>query len=158
MRAAFRRGGFDNRDFKQGEIYLVGDEEIHFPDEKFTGRTRHDDRPVVVVTNHPSSGDPTYPLVLVAPLSHRVEFKREVDLEVLASAEHVEQDSLIRLGLIQPVCKVDLRGPVARLSSGKVDEMLALVIEMLGVDLQQDQEDTATAGEEDETALEPDQG
>lgn len=156
MREAFRKRGYDNRDFKQGEIYLIRDEEIHFPDEKFTGRTKHNERPVVILTDHDINSDPTYPLILVAPLSHKLEWKREIDLEVGAPAEQVQQSSLVRLGLIQPVCKVDLHGPVGRLSSEKVDEMVALLIEMLGVDLQHDQVPSGQRGEENEKLLESD--
>lgn len=124
-------------EFEQGQVYIAADEDVSIPDEKLSGRTVHPNRPVVVVTNHPSNEQPLYPTVLCAPLSHDISRKRDTDLVVTAEDDGVNQDSLLRLGLMQPFLKVDLKGPVATLSSDRIDQMLALILHMLGVDMEE---------------------
>jgi len=138
---ALKAQGIDSRTFEQGAVYLASDSDVKIPDEKLTGRTLHEIRPVVIVSNHPSNRNPLYPTVLAAPLSHDTSRKRDTDLEVTAAEDNVDQDSLLRLGLIQPFLKVDLKGPVAQLSQQRVEQMLALLLHMLGVDM----EDSAAA-------------
>ncbi|RKO65683.1 type II toxin-antitoxin system PemK/MazF family toxin [Desulfofundulus salinus] len=141
LRAALKKAGIDNRRFEQGEIYLVGDEEVKIPDDKITNRTFHNTRPVVIVYNHPTNWDPLYPIIVAAPLSHEITRKRETDLEVFASEDGVECDCLLRLGLIQPFLKCDLHGPKGKLSERRIEQMLALLLHLLGVDM--DDADTA---------------
>ncbi|MGE5483700.1 MAG: type II toxin-antitoxin system PemK/MazF family toxin [Ignavibacteriales bacterium] len=137
IEAQFKRLGIDRRSFRQGEIYIVKDKDVQIPDSKFTktGRVFHENRPVVIVYDHLYNSEPTYPLVVVAPLSHDTTRKRVCDLELFAARDGVDQDCLLRLGLIQPLCKVDLEGPAGRLDATTIDKMLALLVHLLGVSL-----------------------
>lgn len=132
----FRSKGIGCRSFQQGEIYLAVDKEVKMPDEKIFGREFHDKRPVVILFDHLTNNQPTFPTVVAVPLSHNVTKKRDSDLFVPASDSGVKYDSLLRLGLIQPFLKIDLEGPVGELSEDVVDQMLALVLHMLGVDME----------------------
>lgn len=132
----FREKGIDTRAFEQGEVYIARDIEVKIPDEKLTGRTNHDKRPVVILYNHSTNSNPLYPIVVAAPLSHKITRKRESDLEVFAEKDGLEQDSLLRLGLAQPFLKIDLEGPVAKISDERIEQMLALLLHLLGVDME----------------------
>lgn len=118
----------DRREFRFGEIYLLDDELINLPKTDRLGiRRLHDDRWVVVISNNDENMHPLAPTVTVAPLSHRVDLKREFDLEVFAESDSVEQDSLIMLKQMQPVCKVDLREYKGEISDNKKEQLLALL-------------------------------
>ncbi|MCL6450561.1 MAG: type II toxin-antitoxin system PemK/MazF family toxin [Acetobacteraceae bacterium] len=93
---------------------MTADSNISIPDSKFAGeRIPGKTRPVVVVFSHPYNSEPTYPIVVVAPLSTRVDMRKDCDLELQPEPDRVRERCLLRLGLIQPVCKVDLAGPRA---------------------------------------------
>lgn len=136
LSSALKASGIDPRVFEQGEVYLAVDSDVKIPDEAITGRTTHPKRPVVIVYNHSTNQNPLYPVVMAAPLSHDTSKKRETDLEVFAREDGVVSDSLLRLGLIQPFLKVDLEGPVAKLSEQRIIQMLSLILHLLGVDME----------------------
>lgn len=50
-------------------------------------------------------------------------------------------DKVLRLGLIQPFLKIDLQGPEGKLSEHRIEQMLALLLHLIGVDM----EDTEAA-------------
>ncbi|OPX89564.1 MAG: hypothetical protein A4E53_01487 [Pelotomaculum sp. PtaB.Bin104] len=128
--------GRDEREFKQGEIFLVKDELVNIPDTflDLRGREYHR-RPVVILYDISSNANPNSFTVITAPASHRTDLKRESDLICLKSKEGFKRDSLIRLGLIQPFLKVDLDGPVGRLPDDQLLNLIALMLYLLGVDL-----------------------
>jgi len=130
-----KKAGIDKRSFEQGEIYLAKDPDVKIPDSTLTGRTFHNKRPVVIVFSCVVNKEPLYPVVVAAPLSHDVSRKRAIDLEITAEGSGADSDSLLRLGLIQPFLKIDLEGPVGKLASQQVDQMVGLLIELSGVDL-----------------------
>lgn len=134
---SLKAAGIDKRIFEQGNIYLADNEGIVFPDDKlFPKRKQKKDRPVVVVYNYIGNHNPLYPLVVIAPLSTVTSKKREMDLE-LDIQDGVKSPCLLRLGLIQPILKIDLRGPVGKLSQDAIDRMLSLCIHLLGVTMEE---------------------
>ncbi|MCL6480053.1 MAG: type II toxin-antitoxin system PemK/MazF family toxin [Peptococcaceae bacterium] len=129
--------GRDEREFRQGEIFLVKDELINIPDTflDLRGRAYHRRRPVVILYDIPSNINPNSYTVIAAPASHRTDMKRETDLICPKSEGGFKQDSIIRLGLIQPFLKIDLEGPVGRLPEKQLLDLVALMLYLLGVDL-----------------------
>ncbi|SFR18651.1 type II toxin-antitoxin system PemK/MazF family toxin [Desulfoscipio geothermicus] len=127
---------YDIREFEVGEAYYIKDELIRIPtiDRSTEERNYHPGRRVVIAHNSNLNADPTWPLVHVAPLSHRVDLMRETDIEVTTNPDDgdgVAVDSIIQLALVQPVLKVDLERKVGKLSREKIAEMLALQEDML---------------------------
>ncbi|MGI6633282.1 MAG: type II toxin-antitoxin system PemK/MazF family toxin [Bacillota bacterium] len=135
IKEQFRSKLWATRDYKQGEIYLVADEKVIMPDGQ---REYHKSRPVVILSEHPLNRTPLYPLILVAPLSTRVDVKQSCDLLLKADVDGVERDCLLKLNLSQPFLKVDLsREPVGCLSQEAIERMLALMLDLLGIDTSQ---------------------
>lgn len=120
-------------EFEVGEIWSIKDELISIPyaDRSTAPREFHEWRTVVIAHNNILNSDPTWPIVMVAPLSHRTDLMRDYDLEVLPGRDGVREHSIIRLSLVQPVLKVDLDRKFGRLSEEKLLEMLAIEREML---------------------------
>lgn len=121
----------------RSEVYLVKEAAIQFPKERLPGAPsprRHQRRPVVVLQCDEDNHDPTYPIVLVAPLSSRVDLKGRQDFLVRAGEAGLRIDSIIMLGLIQPVLRQDLEDkPLGRFSSARMDEITAMLLCNLGV-------------------------
>ncbi|MEX0973828.1 MAG: type II toxin-antitoxin system PemK/MazF family toxin [Bacillota bacterium] len=131
----FRAQKWATRDYKQGEIYLADDKKISMPD---MPREYHVERPVVILYNHPLNRDPLYPLVIAAPLTTRIDYKHSSDLELFADKDGVRSDSLLKMNLVQPFVKVELsERPIGCLTQDAVDRMLALMVDLLGIDTSQ---------------------
>jgi len=127
---------YDAREFEVGEVYYIKDELIGIPniDRTTVNREIHPGRRVVIAHNSYLNAVPTWPLIHVAPLSHRVDLMRETDIEVTTAPEDgnaVAIDSVIQLALVQPVLKVDLERKVGQLSREKIAEMLDLQEQIL---------------------------
>lgn len=149
LRELFKGNGIDNREFKQGQIFLAVDSEVKIPDEKFTGRTLHEERAVVILYNTSDNSNPLALTVLAAPLSSQTQYKREVDL-LLYEEDGVKRESLLRLGLTQPFCKIDLKGPVGTLTEEAIDRMIALQLHLMGVSLEEaDEEEQKECSDDD---------
>ena len=125
----------DDRDFNFGEIFKIKDELINFPESLFAKRTYHESRLVVITQHCRSNSNPNIWTVNIAPLSTKIEYKRDTDLEIEPKeGNYIEKKSLIRLGLSQPVLKVDLEGPVGRLTRDQLLALAALQIKLSGVE------------------------
>ena len=66
-----------------GDVCLVEDESVAIPETPDDKRTYHENgRPCVVLQNGALCTRPTYPIVLIAPISHRVDLKDSSDFEL----------------------------------------------------------------------------
>lgn len=121
----------------RGEVYLVKESAIQFPKERMPGAPpphRHRRRPVVLLGSDEDNRDPTYPIILVAPLSSRVDLKSRQDFLVRAGEAGLKVDSLIMLGLIQPVLRHDLEDtPLGQFNQERMMEITAMLLCNLGV-------------------------
>ena len=129
----------DERCFEIGQIYYIKDSLIDMPNTDRLingGRKIHEGRMVVIAHNNDENHNKMFPVITVAPLSHRIDLKRPFDLPVNINDVdgELKYDSLIMMYLIQPVCKVDLERCVGVLKEPKTEEMLAIQIEMLGIE------------------------
>lgn len=125
----------DDREFAYGEIFKIKDDLIYFPEALFAKRTYHGSRLVVITQHCRSNSNPNVWTVNVAPLSTKIEYKRDTDLEINPEeGNYIDKTSLIRLGLSQPVLKVDLEGPVGRLTREQLLALTALQIKLSGIE------------------------
>lgn len=132
----------DDRNFAYGEIYLVKDEDVTFPESEFTkGRTFHGKRMVCII-HHCSSNENKYIWTLnAAPFSSQINQKRDTDLEVGPDeGNYINRKSLVRLGSAQPFLKIDLEGPVGKLTESQLLQLSALQLKLAGIDVNEEEE------------------
>lgn len=136
MEDALRRAGITNITIKRGQIYWVEDSIIVFPTARlseYPERTMHDNRPVLVLQSDLDCCNPACRLVLIAPLSHKVEYQDETTYRINAEDTGLPKDSLVELGLIQPILKMDLSGFVAELNPITMAEINQVMSANLGI-------------------------
>lgn len=129
----------DERCFEIGEIYYINDSLINIPNIdrlKDGSRKIHEGRMVVIVHHNEQNYNKFCPVVAVAPLSSRIDLKRPFDLIVNKDDVdgNLKYDSIIQLQLIQPVLKVDLERCIGRLKEYKIEELIAMQLEMIGIE------------------------
>ena len=123
IKNTFSRLGITGRKVQRGEIYLIADALIVLPETRLSskpGRELHESRPVLILQTNLDKDDPLYRTILVAPLSHRVDLQDQRDFKLSARQAGLEHDSIVQLGLTQPVLKIDLQGEAL----GKVDDIM----------------------------------
>lgn len=97
-------------------------------------RLRHSRRPVIVLQCDEDNHDLNYPLLLVAPLSSRVDLKGRQDFLVGAGEAGLTKPSIVMLGLIQPILRQDLESnPLGRFALERLDEIVAMLLCNLGI-------------------------
>jgi len=122
IKNAFSRLGITGRKIQCGEVYLVADDLIVLPETRLPSKPEreiHENRPVLIPQTNLDNDDPLYLTILVAPLSRRVDLQDQRDFKLSAGQAVLEHDSIVQLGLIQPVLKIDLQ----REALGKVDDI-----------------------------------
>lgn len=137
LRDALERIGITGKHIERGEIYLVPDKLIVIPGERIPsrpGRTVHEQRPVLILQTNADNAEPLYPIVLVAPLSHRVELKGEQDYRLKAGQGGLNRDSIVHLGLVQPILKTNLQGDaIGKLDTLAMNDIDAILAANLGL-------------------------
>lgn len=136
IRDAFKKAGVKARRVRPGEIYLVEDELITIPETRLPGekREKHEYRPVLVIQCKEDGQDRFCRMTIIAPFSRRIDLKRSQDLELSHDETGLDHDSMLRLGLIQPILKVELsEKPIRRLSKERMEEVLALLARNVGI-------------------------
>jgi len=136
IRDAFDKAGIKPGGVRPGEIYLVKDERITLPETDLPGRKRekHEYRPVLVIQCEEDTQDPFCVTTIVAPFSHRVKLKRAQDLELSHAETGLDHDSILCLGLVQPILKVELSGkPKGKLSKEGMEKVLAVLARNVGI-------------------------
>jgi len=122
IKNAFSRLGITGRKIQRGEVYLVADDLIILPKTRLPSkpdREPHESRPVLILQTNLDNDDPVYATILVAPLSRRVDLQDQRDFKLSAGQAGLEHDSIVQLGLTQPVLKIDLQGEAL----GRVDDI-----------------------------------
>jgi len=133
---ALLRSGLTGRTITRGEIYWTQDDVIVFPTQRLPNepeRTMHEGRPIVVLQTDLDNSNPAYRIVLVAPISHRVQFKDDKDVKLTAGQGGLPQDSLVHLGLIQPILKTELGRLIGKLDPITMSDMDAVAAANLGL-------------------------
>lgn len=133
----FPQAIFVNKIVEFGEVYLVNDRLVSIPDADRVqdGRSFHETRRVVIVQNNTNTNYTTFPVVLVAPLTSRIETKRRYDIELFPEEEEaINKPVLIRLGLIQPILRADLGECLGTLTRPKQAEIMQAIKEIFGIE------------------------
>lgn len=137
LQDAFEHVGITGKHIERSEIYWVPDELIHLPEERIPSRpsrTMHEQRPVLILQPDVDNAEPLYPIVIVAPLSRRVDLKGKQDYKLKAGQGGLKQDSIVHLGLVQPILKTDLQGEaIGKLDALAMNDIDAVLAANLGL-------------------------
>lgn len=127
----------DNRSFSYGDIWLVRDELIQLiPSDRLEdNRTIYRSRAVVIVQNCDENDDEESLLIRVAPLTTQTRFLMKFDVLLKPGIDGVKSECMAQIQLSQPVLKKDLFKVVGKISDEKKEEMAAVKLELLGIQL-----------------------
>ena len=94
-----------------GDVVVADDKEVVIPrPAKWKPRKYHESRTCVVLSNDVLCNDLSYPIVSIAPTTHLVDSKTQADFPIQPTEGNgLKQPSLVMLGHIQPIRKVDLQ-------------------------------------------------
>lgn len=133
----------DKRQFQFGDIWKVKDELVTLlpSDRVQNGRNPHYCRTVVIIQNCLENCDEESPIIRIAPLAHRIEFAENFDVLLDPDLpdkkrDGVDTECMVQLQLAQPILKIDLYEKVAEVSQGKKEEIMATILNMVGIDLE----------------------
>lgn len=127
MEEALKKKGLCGREVLRGQLYWVDDGKVIFPKERLENqpkRTIHSRRPVLVLQTDADNSNPFCVTVLIAPLSSEIQYQDVTDYKLDAGQGGLPQDSIVELGLIQAINKIELVTFI-----GKLD-----AITMIGID------------------------
>lgn len=121
--------------FNFGEIYHIKDELIVFPDNN--GRNfKSYSRPVLILDITEPKSPTDNPLVTIAPITTKVHFKKYYDIDLPCALSPLPNSSLIRIGCLQSVCKVDLQKHCeGTIADECKDQVYDALMEKFGFDL-----------------------
>jgi mRNA-degrading endonuclease toxin of MazEF toxin-antitoxin module len=127
---ALKNAGLAAFDGKCGDIFLVEDGDVVIPERKAQDRHLHPyGRTCVILSNNVFCQDPLYPIVTIAPTSHRVDIKDASDFPLQPSAINgLRAESLVLLGHIQPVRKASLFRKLGALTATEWEDMTVHLI------------------------------
>lgn len=127
----------DSREFAYGEIWKLRDELIRLlPSDRVLGsRNIYPSRTVVIVQNCLENNDEESLIIEVAPLTTTIKYLQKFDVLLLPDKDGVKQECMVQVQLSQPVLKKDLFEKVGEISSEKKEEIAAIKLNLLGIDL-----------------------
>lgn len=127
----------DNRRFSYGQLWLVRDELIHLlPSDRLEEhRNTYPSRAVVIVQNCDENADEESLLIRIAPLSTQTRFLQKFDVLLFPETDGVISKCMAQVQLSQAVLKKDLFKPVGEISTEKKEEIAAVNLELLGIEL-----------------------
>lgn len=132
----------DKREFAFGEIWKLRDELIRLlPSDRMDGERKiYPCRTVVIVQNCLENNDEESLLIRVAPLTTTTEYLQKFDVLLLPNEENVKKDDvkdkcMAQIQLSQPILKKDLFQKVGEISQEKKEEIAAIKLNLLGIDL-----------------------
>lgn len=92
------------------DIFTLKDEVIVFPEERLgQTRTKHKNRPVIILQNDKDNNNSKIRICTIAPLSTNPQFYRFDYLLKKSICTFLPDDSYIRIGHVQPILKTDLK-------------------------------------------------
>ncbi|NLC67661.1 MAG: type II toxin-antitoxin system PemK/MazF family toxin [Clostridiaceae bacterium] len=132
----------DNREFVFGEIWKLRDELIRLlpSDRVVSKRKLYPSRTVIVVQNCLENNDEDSLIVRVAPITSTIQFFGKFDVLLYPNEEDIKKDDVLtkcmaQIHLVQPVLKKDMYEKVGEISVEKKEEIAAIKLELLGINL-----------------------
>jgi len=131
---ALEDAGISGRVIKRGDIWTIADDLITFPEARLPKgkRKKHDERPVLILSSDEDLNNIRPLTALISPLSTVMQ-KAVTDFIIRAGTGGLSQDSVVRLGLIQPILKVDLKLRIGNIGPDTLDQVTTVLLSNLGV-------------------------
>lgn len=132
----------DSREFSLGEIWKLRDELLTLlPTDRMAGQRKiYPSRTVVVVQNCLENNDEETLIIEVAPLTTTTRFMKRFDVLLHPNEDGNKRDDvrevcMAQIHLSQPMLKKDMYEKVGEISEEKKDEIAAIKLGLLGIDL-----------------------
>ncbi|MBC8587473.1 type II toxin-antitoxin system PemK/MazF family toxin [Paratissierella segnis] len=132
----------DDREFAFGKIWKLRDELIRLlpSDRVVNKRNLHPSRTVLVVQNCLENNDEESLLIRVAPITTTIRFLQKFDVLLYPNEGDIKRDDVLRkcmaqIQLTQPILKKDMYEKVGEISNEKKEEVAAIKLELLGINL-----------------------
>ncbi len=131
---ALENAGIPGKLIKRGDIWTIPDRIITFPTDRLpkSKRTTHDKRPVLILSCDEDLAKVRPLTALISPLS-TVKDKSATDFMLSAGTANLKEDSVVRLGLIQPILKIDLKEKIGDLQLPVLDQIMTVLLCNLGI-------------------------
>ena len=131
---ALHDAGITEKVIKRGDVWVISDELIIFPEERLPKgkRTKHNERPALILSCEEDLTSIRPLTAIISPLS-TVKIKAVTDFILSAGTGGLLEDSVARLGLIQPILKIDLNRKLGTIGSDILDQIMTVVLCNLGV-------------------------
>jgi mRNA-degrading endonuclease toxin of MazEF toxin-antitoxin module len=123
--------------FQAGGIYLTNDQNVLFPSRP-KDKIKDKPRMGVVLGKREQLEDPLYPTVFFIPITTSLVESPQC-FPVKAGTGNLNEDSLIKAGMIQPILKADILHKIGQMDGEILDQLKAQVFVNLGLD-EDDQE------------------
>ena len=133
LRSALKSAGASNLAIAPGDVCLAEDTKVVIPEAADDKRKLHPNgRTCVILSSAFVCDKITHPIVTIAPTSHRLDLKDVTDFELRRTVQNgLHVDSLVMLGHIQPIRKIDIFKKIGELSSGEWDLLLAHLLKIV---------------------------
>lgn len=133
MRAALSQAGVPT--IRQGDVYLIPDQYIHFADTDLAARTMHPSRYVLVLQDDTHARNVQCPSVLVALMSSKTQNKGPWEYLLPEGAGGQPLESLVKVHLAQPVPREVLKqsNPVGSVPPVVMSDILTMLLVNLGL-------------------------
>ncbi|MCM3761020.1 type II toxin-antitoxin system PemK/MazF family toxin [Alkalihalobacillus oceani] len=132
----------DSREFSFGDIWKLRDELITLlPTDRIDGKRKlYPSRTVVVVQNCLENNDEESLIIEVAPLTTTTRFLQKFDVllhpnEGEKERDNVKEECMAQIHLSQPMLKKDMYEKVGEISTEKKEEIAAIKLNLLGIDI-----------------------
>ena len=114
-----------------GGVYLLRDKAVRIPDgdKKVGGRTAHEFRVVLLLSNQTICNSIACPVVSIVPLSSKLTPRAETDLIIGRTSKNgLDKDSQVMFGYIQPVMKDEFERHLGELDEAQWDQIMGKVV------------------------------
>lgn len=132
LASQFKELGISPKEFKSGQIWVLRDVEVLFPTRPKETIELDKTRMVLIVQSEVHNLDPLYPCVLAAPITTDTQ-KSRLCVSLDAGNGNLRRDSLLKLGFIQPILKIDLQRKIGDVTEETLLEIQDQLAENFGI-------------------------
>ena len=135
IKDALKKSGIVPKNILPGSLWTVRDKLIVFPEDRLPSakKTSHEFRTIVVLSRLEDCEDPTRIYVLMAPLSSNTRIKAKTDYLIPKGNGNLRDDSMVRLGLVQPILKTELEKEIGLLPESILEDLKAMISVIFGL-------------------------
>lgn len=127
-----------SQNFEFGQIYLIKDEAIMFPDNRKRKPNPNKVRPALILDVDEEFDHTNNAIVTIAPISTKLDYKRTFDIDIEKGKSNLHESSLVRVGCLQGVMKRDLGKCLGKVDDEIITKIYAALVIKFGMDFSED--------------------